>query len=50
MGDASDDLASGLDTGDGALVHEAAVMVGQANDLIDQARVLIEALVAERGG
>jgi len=25
-------------------------MVGQANDLIDQARVLIEALVAERGG
>jgi len=50
IGDASDDIASGLDTGDSALEHEAAAMVGQANDLIDQARVLIEALVAERGG
>jgi hypothetical protein len=50
IGDASDDIAGGLDTGHGALVHEAEAQIGQVNDAIDQARVLIEALVAERGG
>ena len=49
-GAASHDITGGLDTGDGALVNEAAAPIGHVNEVIDQAWVLIGELVAERGG
>jgi hypothetical protein len=48
--DASDDITVGLDTGDAARLNQAMPKIEQAQDLIDQARVLLDALVAERGG
>jgi hypothetical protein len=50
LGEASHDIIGGLETGDGALLHEAEAQIGHVNDVIDQARVLIDELVAERGG
>ena len=50
LGAASHDITSGLDTGDDALVHEAAAPIGHVNEVIDQVRGMIDALVAKQGG
>jgi hypothetical protein len=50
LGNASHDITSGLETGDDALLNEAEAKIGHVNGVIDQARVLIGELVAERGG
>jgi hypothetical protein len=48
--EASYDISVGLDTGDDARLNQALPKMEQANDLIDLASVLLEELVAERGG
>jgi hypothetical protein len=48
--EASEDISVGLDTGDDARLSQALPKIEQANALIDQARVLLDELVAERGG
>ena len=50
LGAASHDINGGLETGDDALLNEAEAQIGHVNEVIDQARVLIDELVAERGG
>jgi hypothetical protein len=50
LGNASHDITIGLETGDDALLNEAEAKIGHVNGVIDQARVLIGELVAERGG
>jgi hypothetical protein len=50
LGEASHDITGGLDTGHGALVNEAEAQIGHVNEVIDQVRGMIDALVAEQGG
>jgi hypothetical protein len=48
--EASYDISVGLDTGDDTRLNQALPKMEQANDLIDLASVLLDELVAQRGG